>query len=133
MPSRCFRSFARLIACTLVFAVVASHGPRLAAAGNDADAGAWRMIVMTSPAQILVAPPASTSSADYQAELTALKAAQGRLTRGQQQSIEYWRAGGVVRTDGLVAVRAGDDGGFRSRLRSSVTLALNGTATDLVM
>ena len=90
-------SFARPVACALVFAIAASHAPRLAAAGNDADAGTWRMIVMTGPAQIAVAPPASTSSADYQAELTALKAAQGRLTRAQQKAMDYWGRGGVLR------------------------------------
>jgi len=90
------RSFARPVACALVLAIAASHAPELAAAGNDADAGTWRMIVMTGPAQIAVAPPASTSSADYQAELTALKAAQGRLTRAQQRAIDYWGRGGVV-------------------------------------
>jgi hypothetical protein len=97
MPHRSHRSLTRSIACALVCAVVASQAPPIAAAGNDADAGTWRMIVMTSPAQILVAPPASTSSADYQAELTALKAAQGRLTRAQQQRVDDWSVGGVVR------------------------------------
>ena len=97
MPSHSHRSFARLVACGLVFALVAGHAPRLAAAGNDPDAGTWRMVVMTSPAQIPVAPPTSTSSAEYQAELTAIKAAQGRLTRAQQRAIDYWGAGGVVR------------------------------------
>ena len=96
MPSHPLWSFPRAVACALVFAIVASHAPRLAAAGNDADAGTWRMVVMTSPAQIPVAPPTSTSSAEYQAELTALKAAQGRLTRAQQRAIDYWGRGGVV-------------------------------------
>ena len=96
MPSHFRWSFARLVACALVFAIAASHAPGLAAAGNDADAGTWRMIVMTGPAQIAVAPPASTSSADYQAELTALKAAQARLTRAQQRAIDYWGRGGAV-------------------------------------
>jgi hypothetical protein len=97
MPSHPHWSFARAVACALVVAIVASHSPRLAAAGNDADAGTWRMVVMTSPAQIAVAPPTSTSSAEYQAELTALKAAQGRLTRAQQRAIDYWSVGGVIR------------------------------------
>jgi len=97
MPSQPRPSFARPVACALLLAIVASHAPRLAAAGNDVDAGTWRMIVMTSPAQIAVASPTSVSSADYQAELTALKAAQGRLTPAQQRNIDYWSAGGVVR------------------------------------
>jgi hypothetical protein len=91
------RSFARPVACALVFAVAVGHVRPVAAAGTDPDAGTWRMVVMTSPAQIAVAPPASTSSAEYQAELAAIKAAQGRLTRAQQQNIDYWSAGGVIR------------------------------------
>ena len=48
----------------------------------DADAGNWRMIVLTGPTQIAVPAPAQTSSADYQAELAAIKNAQSRLTAG---------------------------------------------------
>jgi hypothetical protein len=89
--------FLRPVAVALVFAILAGLAPRIMAAGTDADAGTWRMVVMTGPAQIAVAPPASTASAEYQAELTALKGAQARLTRAQQRNIDYWSAGGVVR------------------------------------
>ena len=61
MTSHRHSSFARLVACAVALAIVRSVALRLAAAGNDADAGTWRMVVMTSPAQIPVAPPASTS------------------------------------------------------------------------
>ena len=84
-------------ALLIALALTAGHAPALRAAGNDADAGTWRMIVLTGPSQIAVAPPLSTGSADYQAELTAIKAAQGRLTREQQSAIDYWAAGGVRR------------------------------------
>jgi hypothetical protein len=97
MCSGIVRPLAGPLAYALVAAMAVGHPPRLSAAGNDADAGTWRMIVMTSPAQIAVASPTSTSSADYQAELTAIKVAQGRLTRAQQQNIDYWAAGGVAR------------------------------------
>ena len=46
------RSFARPVACALVFALVAGHAPPVAAAGTDPDAGTWRMVVMTSPAEL---------------------------------------------------------------------------------
>ncbi|HVQ15262.1 MAG TPA: hypothetical protein VMS40_16785, partial [Vicinamibacterales bacterium] len=49
------------------------------AAGTDAGAGNWRMIVLTGPTQFAVAAPASTTGLDYQAELNAIKSAQGRL------------------------------------------------------
>jgi hypothetical protein len=47
MPSRSASSFARGLACALVLALAAGQAPRLAAAGNDADAGTWRLIVLT--------------------------------------------------------------------------------------
>ena len=63
----------------------------------DPNAGLWQMIVLPSPAAIAVAAPTSTSSTDYQAELTAIKNAQGRLTAAQRKAIDYWGRGGVQR------------------------------------
>ena len=56
----------------------------LVAAGNDPDAGKWQMITLTGPTQIAVPAPAAVSSAAYQAELAAVKAAQGSLTTAQR-------------------------------------------------
>ena len=95
MPFRLRSSGARAAAVALTLALIAGPAPRLSAAGNDADAGTWRMIVLTSPSQIPVAQPASTASAEYQTELTAIKNAQGQITRTQQQAIDYWSRGGV--------------------------------------
>jgi hypothetical protein len=81
----------------MALAVVPGLSPLAAAAGNDADAGAWRMIVLTGPAQIPVAPPGAVGGADYQAELAAIARAQARLTKEQFASIAYWGSGGVVR------------------------------------
>jgi membrane-associated phospholipid phosphatase len=97
MPMRTRSLFSRAAAWSLIAALVLTHAPAVRAAGNDADAGTWRMIVLTSPSQIAVAPPSSTGSADYQAELTAIKAAQGRLTAAQRTAMDSWSAGGVVR------------------------------------
>jgi hypothetical protein len=63
----------------------------------DANAGTWRMIVLSGPDQFPVAPPAPVSSAAYQAELAAIKTAQASLTDAQRSSIDYWAAGGVLR------------------------------------
>jgi hypothetical protein len=67
------------------------------AAGNDADAGTWQMIVLSGPTQFQVPVPAAVGSSEYQAELTAIKGAQSRLTDEQRKSIEYWKLGGVRR------------------------------------
>ena len=64
---------------------------------RGADTGTWQMIVLTGPTQIPVPPPAQVSSLDYQAELTAIKNAQGRLTKEQRKLIDYWSRGGVLR------------------------------------
>jgi hypothetical protein len=71
--------------------------PALRPAGADASAGTWRMLVLSSPAQFAVAPPAATASDAYRAELSAIKAAQANLTDAQREAIEYWSSGGVLR------------------------------------
>jgi hypothetical protein len=63
----------------------------------DAGAGNWRMIVLSSPTQIAVAAPSSTSGPAYQAELAAIKTAQANITADQTRTIEYWAAGGTLR------------------------------------
>ena len=63
----------------------------------DAGAGNWRMIVLSGPTQFSVPPPSQTSGLDYQAELTAIKSAQSRITREQKELVEYWKGGGVLR------------------------------------
>jgi hypothetical protein len=71
--------------------------PVAAAPNNDADAGTWQMIVLTSPTQFSVAPPASVGSFEYQGELAAIKSAQAQITSAQRKSIDYWSEGGVLR------------------------------------
>src|SRR5688500_12348829 len=92
---------------SLVMALVAAGCDRTVAAweplppldpvGMDADAGGWRMIVLTSPAQVAVPAPAAVESDAYRAELASIRAAQGRLTAAQRRSVEYWSGGGVLR------------------------------------
>jgi hypothetical protein len=65
--------------------------------GADANAGTWRMIVLTGPTQIDVPAPAPASSESYQAELASIKTAQASITDAQRQEIDYWAAGGVLR------------------------------------
>ncbi len=65
--------------------------------GTDANAGTWKMIVLSGPTQIDVPAPLPTSSEAYQAELAAIKAAQATLTDAQRQAIDYWAGGGVLR------------------------------------
>ena len=55
------------------------------------------MIVLSAPTQIAVPAPGQIGSIDYQAELTAIKNAQNRLTKAQRVAIDYWSRGGVLR------------------------------------
>jgi hypothetical protein len=63
----------------------------------DASAGDWRMIVLSSPSQFTVPPPAATNSDAYRAEIAAIRTAQASLTDAQRDAIDYWAAGGVLR------------------------------------
>jgi hypothetical protein len=99
----------RTYSCWLIAGVLAltPTTTSMTASSTDPDAGGWQMIGLSSPTQFTVAPPAQTSSFDYQAELNAIKNAQSRLTAAQRKAIEYWSGGGVLRWNeimlGLVA------------------------------
>jgi hypothetical protein len=69
----------------------------LAPTSADANAGTWKMIVLTSPTQIAVAAPAGVSDPSYQNELTISEAAQKAATPDQATAIQYWSAGGILR------------------------------------
>jgi hypothetical protein len=88
----------RLLSLAAVVAIVISATPGTrAAVSNDADAGTWQMIVLSSPVDFPVPPPLQTTSAAYRSELDTVRAAQARLTKTQQKAIDYWAAGGVLR------------------------------------
>ena len=77
---------------------LSSSAPRvLAAANNDANAGTWQMIVLTSPTQFSVPAPLATTSIAYLAELADIKTAQAQITDAQRANIAYWSKGGVAR------------------------------------
>jgi hypothetical protein len=92
-----------IVVAAIAAALILTTGDRaVLAAGNDADAGNWQMIVLTGPTQFQVAPPSQVGSLDYQNELTAIKNAQSRLTNAQRQAINYWKRGGVLRWNELL-------------------------------
>jgi hypothetical protein len=81
--------------------------PAVAAASVDAGAGAWKMLVLTGPDQVVVPDPAPTTSPAYLAELQSVKAAQANMTDAQHRAVQYWTGAGVLRWNeierGLVA------------------------------
>ncbi len=78
--------------CAMVL-VPATTG--LTAAGTDAGAGNWRMIVLTGPTQFAWRRPASTTGLDYQAELNVDQvgavAPHGRPAQGDRLLEPGWR------------------------------------------
>jgi hypothetical protein len=77
--------------------MLASTRTVISGPNNDADAGTWQMIVLTSPTQFSVPAPLSTTSSNYQSELLAIRSAQSQITDAQRKSIQYWSKGAVVR------------------------------------
>lgn len=71
--------------------------PPLSPVSTDANAGAWRMLVLSSPTQIAVPAPAPVTSDAYKAELAAVKTAQANVTPSQRKAVSYWASGGVLR------------------------------------
>ena len=91
-----------VFAAGIVLACVIAAAVPLAAQNNDANAGSWRMILLSGPTQIAVAKPAATSDPGYVAELAAVKSAQAQVTPAQQTSIANWSQGGVLRWNQLM-------------------------------
>ena len=69
----------------------------LTPASTDANAGTWKMIVLTSPSQIAVAAPVAVSDPTYQSELQAIKSDQKNIDKSEKEVIQYWSVGGVLR------------------------------------
>src|SRR5688572_30237461 len=91
-------SLRRLLSLTLValFIALAQPATRVTAAGNDPDAGRWRMIVLSSPTQFAVPPPGQAGGPGYQAELAAIKSAQASVTPAQRKSVEVCGRGNML-------------------------------------
>lgn len=100
-PRRVFGVAVLLIAATLTSCTKSIPSTELLSpltpATTDADAGNWRMILLTGPTQIPVSAPVLASDNGYLGELAAIKAAQATITPSQQAAIDYWSAGGVLR------------------------------------
>src|SRR5215218_112332 len=71
--------------------------PPIAAANVDAGAGAWKMIVLTTPDQVVVPDPAPVTSPAYLAEVQAVKTAQASMTDAQRAAVQSWTGAGVPR------------------------------------
>lgn len=70
-------------------------------ASEDANGGTWKPIYLSSATQVPVPAPADPASAEYQAELAALKAMSANPTTDQQELIAQWSTNGVIRWNAI--------------------------------
>ncbi|HZV69125.1 MAG TPA: phosphatase PAP2 family protein [Saprospiraceae bacterium] len=66
-------------------------------ASLDANGGSWHPKLLSSGSQIGIPAPYDITSAEYQAELAALKAASAQLTGEQEEAVKYWGGDGLIR------------------------------------
>ena len=66
-------------------------------ANIDQDAGAWKPVLLTSPAEFAVAAPIAITNPDYIAQINEIKSTQANMTESDQQLLKYWSAGAVLR------------------------------------
>jgi PAP2 superfamily len=71
--------------------------PALTPSKTDLNAGTWKTILLTSPAEFPVTAPAATNTPGYLAEINEIKGFQQKLTDKQKDIIKYWSAGAVLR------------------------------------
>src|SRR6476660_4093747 len=86
-----------IASCDKTLTVPSTSLPAIEATSTDSAAGTWRVLVLTSPDQVVVPEPTATSSTAYQAEITAVKTAQAIMTDAQRVNVQYWTGAGVLR------------------------------------
>lgn len=64
---------------------------------TDPTGGSWRTVVLKSASEIVVPQPADVNSAAYQAELSAVKNGLLSATPEQNEAVNRWTAGSVLR------------------------------------
>ncbi len=63
----------------------------------DESGGSWQPVLFASATDITIDAPADVNSAEYQAELAALKSASQNLTGSQADAVEYWTNNPIIR------------------------------------
>lgn len=76
---------------------VTDNAPALQPSKSDANADAWKTILLTSPAEFALAAPIATTTPDYNAQVNEIKTWQANITEEQKQQVKYWSAGAVLR------------------------------------
>jgi hypothetical protein len=69
----------------------------LSPAKSDINAGTWKPILLTGPAEFPLAAPAATNVPDYIAQINEIKSYQQNITSDERRAVKYWSAGAVLR------------------------------------
>lgn len=71
--------------------------PALSPVRTDTNAGTWRPVLITSPAEFSVAAPVALSNPDYVSQKNEIKSYQASITENDRRVLKYWAAGAVLR------------------------------------
>ena len=63
----------------------------------DLNAGTWKPVLLTGPAEFPVAAPIATGTPEYIAQVNEIKTWQAELTSEEKDLVKYWSAGAVLR------------------------------------
>jgi membrane-associated phospholipid phosphatase len=86
-----------MVACNKDVEGITDNAPALQPTNNDINAGTWKPILLTGPAEFAVATPGATTTPDYIAQLSEIKSWQSELSNEEKRIVKYWGAGGVLR------------------------------------
>lgn len=73
------------------------NAPALNPSNLDINAGAWKPILLSGPAEFPVAVPIATNTPEYIAQINEIKSWQADLTSEEKTIVKYWSAGAVLR------------------------------------
>ena len=73
------------------------NAPALAPSNIDLDAGNWKPVLLASASEFNVPAPAASNTPDYVAQVNEIKAWQKDLSAEEQNIVNYWSAGAVLR------------------------------------
>jgi hypothetical protein len=71
--------------------------PALQPASLESNAGTWRPVLLTGPAEFPVPAPIAITSPDYVIQINEIKSFQASVTSSEKNSVKYWSAGAVLR------------------------------------
>lgn len=71
--------------------------PTLNPSRTDANAGTWKLLLLSAPDEIAVPAPAAPSGPDYTAQLNEIRGLQANLSGSGRSALRYWSAGAVLR------------------------------------